>query len=319
MDALSEALRSLRLSGGLFFDARFTAPWSVITQVAPKFWKPVLAEPNHVIAYHFVLEGSLFASVESGNPVEIKAGEIVLVPRNEPHILASDTGLRPVAAEVVIPLARPGSITEINYGGGGRPTRIVCGFLATDAKNPILHSLPSVVRVDVRECAVQEWVGSSVRFAASELAHGNRPNSNVIVRLSECLLAEAIRHHVTANGQADGGWFRGFNDPQIGRALAAIHHNVAHDWTVDGLAREAALSRSAFMDRFASLIGMPPIRYLALARIQTAKLQLQETGQAIRQIAHACGYDSEEAFSRAFKREVGTPPAKWREQKAVSG
>lgn len=314
MDALSEALRGLRLTGGLFLDARFTAPWSVLTCVTPEYWRPVLAEPNHLIAYHFVVEGSLLASVQDGQPIEIRAGEIVLVPHNEPHILASEAGLAPVDAAKVMPLARPGSVSEIDYGGGGEMTRLVCGFLATDAVNPILESLPSVVRVDIRQGSSQEWVESSVRFAASELANGNRPTSNVIVRLSECLLAEAIRHHATAEGQADGGWFRGFSDPQIGRALAAIHRDVAHDWTVEALAGKAALSRSAFTERFASLVGMPPIRYLALARIQAAKLRLQEGGLAVRQVAFACGYDSEEAFSRAFKREVGMPPAKWREQ-----
>jgi AraC-like DNA-binding protein len=318
MDPLSEALRSLRLTGGVFLDARFTAPWALVTQLTPDEWRPVLSNPGHLVAYHFVLEGKMLASVGDGEPIEIGAGEIVLMARNDPHRLASARGLPAINAGDVLPPRETGEMTRVAFGGGGESTRVICGFLGTESRdNALLQSLPPVIKVDVRNGSAHDWIESSVRFAAEELVNGRLTTSNVIVRLSECLLSEAIRHHVSMQGEDAGSYFRGFNDPHIGKALAMIHRDVAADLTVETLASAAALSRSAFMDRFTMLAGMPPIRYLALVRLQTAQRQLRDTAQSIRQVAHSCGYDSEEAFSRAFKREFGISPAKWRDaQKA---
>ena len=136
-------------------------------------------------------------------------------------------------------------------------------------------------------------------------------------RLSELLFVEAVRHYATISGNSGAAWLKGLEDPRVGRALALMHENLSAPWSAEALAREVSMSRSAFVQRFTTLVGMPPIRYLILWRLQTAKLQLREGQKTIGQLAYSVGYESEEAFSRAFKREFGAPPARWRDQQAV--
>jgi AraC-like DNA-binding protein len=316
MDPLSDVLRSLRLTGGVFLDASFTAPWAVLANIPPEIWKPYLSAPTQMIAYHVVVEGRLLLSIDNEAPLEVGAGEIVLVPRNDWHTLASANGLRPVnGSDLIVPSEHDG-LFLIRHGGGGAPTKFFCGFLGSeDAGNPLLQSLPRAIKVDVRQGTSYDWIEASVRFAASELANGRLATSSVMSRLSECLLAEAVRQHLSARAASESGWLKGLTDPQVGRALALIHQDIAVHWTAEGLAREVAMSRSAFMERFTSLVGMPPIRYLSLQRLHAARLQLRESARSVAQIAFAVGYESEEAFSRAFKREFGLPPARWRERK----
>jgi transcriptional regulator GlxA family with amidase domain len=195
---------------------------------------------------------------------------------------------------------------------------IVCGFLGSaEPYNPLTATLPRVLKLDVREGVSRDWVEASVRYAASELTAGRFASSSLMARLSELLFVEALRQYSVTFTDRDAGWLKGVADPQIGRALAAIHHNISSPWSADSLAREASMSRSAFVDRFTTLIGMPPIRYLTLWRLQTAKLSLRETRKPIAQLAQELGYGSGEAFSRAFKREFGLSPAWWRNQQPV--
>ncbi|MDF3810417.1 MULTISPECIES: AraC family transcriptional regulator [Rhodopseudomonas] len=317
MDALSDVLRSVRLTGGVFLDARFTAPWSINSQTTAEYCEPYLAAPAQIIAYHVVIAGRLQLSVEGEAAIEVMAGEIVLVPRNEVHTLSSVTGLKPLNAQDLILPAGDGGLMRIRHGGGGAATHIVCGFLASeDAYNPLIETLPRVMKLDIRDGTARDWIEASVRFAAGELVEGRLASSSVMSRLSELLFVEAVRHYSATLGSDELGWLKGLRDPQVGRALALMHRTIAAPWTADSLAREVALSRSAFMDRFRTLVGMPPIRYLTMWRLRTAKLNLRESGRSVSQVAHEVGYDSEEAFSRAFKREFGVSPTRWRDQDA---
>jgi transcriptional regulator GlxA family with amidase domain len=195
----------------------------------------------------------------------------------------------------------------------------MCGFLASEELyNPLIAALPRLLKLDVRTGLSRVWIESSVRFAASELAEGRLASSPLLSRLSELLLVEAVRNYVSALDDRESGWLRGLTDPQIGRALALIHQRIAAPWSAESLAREVALSQSAFVDRFTTLVGTPPIRYLTQWRLRTAQLHLKETRKTIAQLAHMAGYESEEAFSRAFKREFGLPPARWRQQQTQS-
>ena len=191
----------------------------------------------------------------------------------------------------------------------------MCGFLGSEESyNPLIATLPRVLKLDVREGVSRDWVEASVRYAASELTAGRFASSSLMSRLSELLFVEAMRQYSVTFTDQDAGWLKGVADPQIGRALAAIHHNIGLPWSADSLAREVSMSRSAFVDRFTTLIGMPPIRYLTIWRLQAAKLGLRETRKTIAQLAQEVGYGSDEAFSRAFKREFGLSPARWRDQ-----
>jgi AraC-like DNA-binding protein len=314
MDPLADVLRSVRLTGGVFLDVHFTAPWCVTTRISEKDCEPLLPKPAQIIAYHVIIEGSVLLSTESSGTTKVGAGEIVLLPRNDSHQLASENGLSAVAVEGLIQPSTDGGLARIDYGGGGQPTHIVCGFLGSeDRHNPVIASLPPVLTLDIREAASRDWIESSVRFAAAELTHGRLASSGTVSRLSELLFVEAVRGYVATLTDPEAGWLKGLRDPHVGRALALIHQNIRAPWTADDLAREVALSRSAFVDRFRSLVGTPPIRYLTTLRMQTAKLQLRETPKSVSEIANMVGYESDEAFRRAFKREFNETPAHWRD------
>jgi AraC-like DNA-binding protein len=316
-DALSDMLRSVRLKGGVFLDANFTAPWAVSSVVTAEACKPLLEKPAQLIAYHFLLKGRALLTVDGHPPVSVEAGEIVLMPRNDVQVLASEPGLAPVNGYELVDLSRDGGLARIDYGGGGEPTRMFCGFLGSDdAYNPLMQALPSVLKIDIRDATSREMIEASLKFAAGELMLGRLASSDVISRLSEFLLIEAVRRYAATLGDDQTGWLKGLKDPQIGRALALMHQDIAAPWSAELLADSVAMSRSAFMSRFAGLVGMPPIRYLTVWRLEAAKLDLRETSKSISQIAHAAGYESGEAFSRAFKREFGASPAIWREMLA---
>ncbi len=316
MDPLSDVLRSIRLTGGLFVEARFTAPWCVTAQITPEEWAGMLAAPAHVIAYHVVMLGEMLVSTPGAPDITARAGEIVLFPRNDGHRLASGPGIAPVRADTLLQPAPEGGLLRIRHGGGGVATHLVCGFLGSEgACNPLVASLPPVLKLDMRQDMARDWVEASVRFAAAELAAGRLPTSDVVSRLSEALLLEAVRHYLASLGGCGRGWLRGLGDPCIGRALALIHGDIAARWTVAALARQVGMSRSAFVDRFCACLGLPPIRYLAAWRLHMAAQQLREGGRSVGQVTHAVGYASEEAFSRAFKRQYGLSPAHWKHQR----
>lgn len=318
MDALSDVLRSVRLIGGVFLDARFTAPWCVTANMEADEARPFLATLTQLIAYHVVIEGRMLATIPGEPSMEVSAGEVMLFPGNDGHNLASAHGVKPVPTGTLVQPGANGGLARVDHGGGGEVTKIICGFLGSEeGYNPLITALPRILKLDLRKAASREWVEASVRFAAAELALGKLPSSSVMSRLCETLLVEAVREYSSTLPPSEAGWLNGLRDPYVGQALALIHGNLGADWSAEDLARQVSLSRSAFVERFAALIGMPPIRYLTFWRLRTAKLRLREKRVTLAQLAHAVGYQSEEAFSRAFKREFGVSPGRWREQQAA--
>jgi AraC-like DNA-binding protein len=318
VDVLSDVLRSVRLVGALFFEANFTAPWCVTAQIRVEHCQPYLAGLVQVIGFHVVLEGAMLVTIEGEPPLRLRAGQMVLFPRYDVHMLASATGLVPVSVAELMQLSADG-MWRIDHGGGREPTNVICGFLGTqDAFNPLLSALPRLLTLDIHEAGSRDWIEASVRFAARQLAAGQLPSAGIISRLSEALLVEAVRDYASKAGGPEDGWLKGLNDPHIGRSLALMHSDLAADWPPDVLAREAALSRSAFMERFVRIVGMPPGRYLTVWRLNVAKSHLRETRMSVAQVAFAVGYESEEGFRRAFKREFSMWPAEWRDHHGAS-
>lgn len=319
MDLLSDVLRSVRVTGAVFLAAEFTAPWCVRASVTSDDCLQFMGKPAHVIAYHFVAEGTMLVSIGDGPASEVKAGEIVLFPQNDVHIMASEPNLEAVTASGLMRPPMEGNLVRIDHGGGGETTRLICGFLASEQPyHPLIATLPKLVKIDVSRSSSRKWIEASVRFAAAELAEGRLASSGTMSRVAEALLTEAIQQYSSTLGDGGAGWLKGLQDPYIGRALALIHQNLAAPWSIEALASEVALSRSAFVDRFTSVVGLPPIRYLTVWRMQAAKLTLMETRQTMAQLANSVGYDSEEAFSRAFKREFGLSPTQWRAQQTAN-
>jgi len=319
MDALSDVLRVVRLKGGIFLHAEFTAPWCISSQVAADDFGSLFERAGHIVLFHYVAEGRLLAQIENDKPTEIAAGEILILPHNQGHLLGSHLSLPPVATRDIVRLSSENSFWVIRHGGGGEQTRIVCGFLSCDRieGNLLVRALPPVLLFDTRQGTSGAWMKSSLEFAAEQMAARRAGCEAVLAKLSELLFVEALRHYVDGLPDDQTGWIAGLKDPLVSLALALLHGRVAQAWTVDDLGREVGLSRSALADRFTRLIGEPPMRYLARWRSQLAAHQLHSSHATLARIAKQVGYESEAAFSRAFKRNLGVPPATWR--KNVNG
>jgi AraC-like DNA-binding protein len=313
VDVFSDVLRVIRLSGGVFLEADFTAPWCISGKVSADDCKPFLQAPRHVIASHFVTQGAMRLKPEGGEAIDVYAGEIVLLPYNSAHTFGSELTPAPVPAGEVIRPPRDGGLARIVHGGGGAATQLLCGFLGCDTPfSPLLSALPAVLKVNVRASPSGAWMESSFRFAASEISAGRIGSTTVIAKLSELLFVQAVRQYIADLPAQRRGWLAGLRDPQVGRALALLHARPTQAWTAESLATEVGMSRSVFAERFSSLVGQPPMQYLGMWRMHMALQYLRDGRASLAQIGAAIGYDSESAFSRAFKREFGVSPGGWR-------
>jgi AraC-like DNA-binding protein len=314
MDALSDVLKVTHLTGGVFLRADFFAPWCMSARIPPEQCHPALGPASHLILYHYVVEGTLRIRIGDENREElVVAGDAVLLPRNDPHLMGSDLSLPPAPGRDLIRPPKDGGLFSIHHGGNGERTQMVCGYLgcATAKDNPVISTLPPMLKLSV-EGGAGEWIRSTFRYAAEEVSAGRPGSETVLAKLSELLFVEAVRRYADSLPDDQTGWLVGLREPYVGRALAILHRDVARRWTVDDLSREVGLSRSALADRFIRLIGMPPMHYLARWRMHVATQNLRNTSASLAQIAESVGYDTEAAFSRAFKKVIGVAPATWR-------
>jgi AraC-like DNA-binding protein len=319
MDAVSDVLRAVRLSGAVFLNGTFTAPWCLTGRTDAALCGAYLPRSERVVSYHLIIEGSCWAKLadDPRSAIRLNAGELLVVPQGEAHVMGSAMDLPPTPSELLLagPMAEaPGEVMTLSYGGGGATTRIVCGFLACDdtLSNPLLSSLPRLFKVDMRHDPRAAWLESSLKFAAAEVVDSRAGGTIVLARLSELLFVEAVRSCIEALPADQTGWLAGVRDRYVGRALSLLHAQSVHPWTVDELARKVGLSRSAFAQRFTDILGQPPMQYLARWRMQIAARELRIGSKSLAAVAEQIGYESEAAFSRAFRREFGMPPASWR-------
>ena len=316
-DALSDLLRTVRLTGAAYFDVEASEPWAAEQPAREEILPRVLPGAAHLIAYHVLVEGSCYASLIGGEPIPMEAGEVVVFTHGDPHVLSSAPGLR---ADPLTPEAMDSALSGplpffVRYGGNGPASaKLVCGFLACDRApfNPLLDNLPPVIKAGDAGASDPGWLGHFIRLAMTESAQPRAGGESVLAKLSELMFIEVVRRHVEALPAAQAGWLAGLRDPFVGKAVSLMHARPAHAWTIEELAKDVGLSRSVLAERFADLIGVPPIQYLAKWRMQIACGLLRGgTNQA--RIAAEIGYDSEAAFSRAFKRLVGVSPSVWRQ------
>jgi AraC-like DNA-binding protein len=310
MDLLTDMLSAVKLTGGVFVDAELRAPFNLMSQIGPKECARFFPSPRHVIAYHYVREGVFACQVVGGEMVTVHAGEIVLLPRNDPHIVFSpDAELPPLDPDAEV--EAEGALLKMRMGGEGEPTRVYCGYLGSAVEHdPLLERLPAIMKIRLAP-GRDEWMPGSIEFAAAGVA---RQSPELVGKLSEALLAEAVRRYVAAMSPAVRGWVTGLRDPAIGRALALIHDRYADALTLEALAKEAGLSKTVFAERFRGSIGESPMQYCARWRMKVAADMLRDQRQNACSVAYSVGFNSEAAFNRAFKREFGTPPATWRRE-----
>jgi pimeloyl-ACP methyl ester carboxylesterase/AraC-like DNA-binding protein len=308
MDALDDILGSLRLSGGVVIDGAFTGEFCVVAQFTPEHFAPFFPEPETLISYHYVRSGNLIIEVEGMPPVTLDAGSIAILPRNTRHTLASRSGLSPADVGDISRVTDEG-VHHVSSGTDGPKAEVWCGFLGTSKRSdhPLLDALPSLLTLDAG--GESEWLDSSMRFLARQ-----QPSSEVVARLSELFLAQAIREYVDRLPAGAKGWLRGLADPAVSKALSVIHRRYSEELDIETLAREAGVSRSVLGERFVELLGEPPMRYCARWRMRVAANMLRDGKDTSANIAYAVGFSSEAAFNRAFKREYGVPPATWRRQ-----
>jgi AraC-like DNA-binding protein len=317
MDALEDVLRLTGLTGGVFLDAEFTAPWSILGKVSPQHCAPFMTPPERLAAFHYVVEGDLTVVPEGGAPYQLHAGEAVLLPHNEAHVLASAANLPSIKAGELLRTIAPNGVARMEHGGGGARTHLVCGFFGGNAQlHPLLAHLPPVMPLDLASLPSGEWMARTFAYAAQTSAARDAGAPTILTKVAELMFVEAVRRYLAALPPEETGWLAGLRDPAVGRAIALMHARLNEGWTIDALAREVALSRSAFAERFGTLIGVPPMRYLTTWRMQVAMQKLRETRLMVAQIAFEVGYESEASFTRAFRRETGLPPATWRAENA---
>lgn len=318
MDALSEVLRLVRLSGAVFFHAELTAPWAVASPRSEVLARTLLPGAQHLIEYHLLLEGTAYIRVGREPALPLTAGDLVMVPRGDAHRLSSDaTGRAPAVADVAaIDGLAPGEIATQRHGGGGTLTRLVCGYFALDRRlcGELIDALPRVLRVHAASGEIGFWLDTYLRLRLVEKGTERLGGALVLNKLSELMFVEAVRRHVESLPAGQGGWLAGLKDPRVARALALLHARPAERWTVTRLAAEVGLSRSGLAARFTSRLGKAPMRYLAHWRMTLAAHLLQSTSRPAATIGFEVGYESEAAFSRAFRRAFGAAPSVWRQQ-----
>jgi AraC-like DNA-binding protein len=317
-DALSDVLKTVRLTGATFFNVATRAPW-VAEQPTPDMLLPmILPGAGHLISYHVVTEGHCFAAMLDAPAIKVEAGEVIVFTRGDPHVMSSSPGMRadPFAARKLDEASATQLPFVANYGpDDGPPTaRIVCGFLACDARpfNPLLETLPAVIKIGHGHGSEAPRLAQFINIAMSESADKRAGGESILARLSELMFIEVVRRHLEALPPGQTGWLAGVRDPFVGKALSLMHGSPARAWTIEELAKEAGLSRSVLAERFTDLVGMPPMHYLASWRMQIASGMLSSGAVNIATVAAEIGYGSEAAFSRAFKKAVGVPPSAWR-------
>ena len=317
MDALSQTLGAVRLVGAIFLHGRFTAPWcyqSPHADAAAPYLEPTA---ERVVIFHLITEGECWVELGDAPPMRLVAGDAVLFPQGDAHRMGSQPGLQPASgARLNEVLARRPRL--LSYGGGGATTKLVCGYLACDARlaRMLLAGLAPVVKVSVRGSNAGVWLEASLRYALAEARSPRPGGQGVLAKLAEVLFIEVLRIHM--NEQADGrtGWLAGVNDRTVGAALRALHAEPARAWTLEELARAASSSRSVLAKRFQQLVGLAPMQYLAQWRMLLATNLLVRSNAPLARIAEEVGYQTDTAFSRAFRREYGLPPAAWRRRQA---
>ncbi len=319
MDVLSDAMRAIRLEGALFLNGELGAPWGVHVPSGPDIARMLRPGARRLAICHLVLEGRCWIQIAGEPPLCLRAGEVVTLPRGDAHLLGSNLQNAAIdLAHMVDP--RVPELSRLRYGGDGERTILVCGWFAYEGEvpDPLIASLPPLFTTVLRGRPAGDWIEQSMDFVLSEAAAGTPASELVASKVAEVLFAEALRGHLESMPSGHRGWLAGLRDPLVGRCLALMHGDPARGWTVESLAQAIHTSRSVLAERFAELVGMPPMQYLTRWRMVVAAGRLRGRHGPLARIARDVGYDSEAAFNRAFKREFGVAPGMWRRRNGAT-
>ena len=315
MDAFSEILSGVKLNGAVFFSAEFSAPWGFSASEADKMACTLGLGAAQLVLYHLVIDGGAVVDLEDGLSIKLQPGDIVIFPHGHAHHMSSGPGAtRPFPNYGITDKIKARDLTPLHAGGSGELSRFVCGYMTCDPYlcRPILSGLPPVFKVNIRSDHSGHWLENSIMHLVEEAGSGRVGSEAMLAKLSEALFIDTLRRYVSGLSEQEMGWLAGARDPIVGKSLGLLHGRVAHPWTIADLANEVGISRSALVERFTRYLSEPPMAYLTRWRLQLGARSLENTSRGVAEIAADVGYESEAAFNRAFKREFGQPPGRYR-------
>ncbi|WP_447983862.1 AraC family transcriptional regulator [Nitrospira sp. Nam74] len=317
MDVLSEVLKAVKLDGALFYNAEYSAPWCFQAPASSIVAPYLFPEPRHVIIYHLLTEGCGYAHVEGdGRPLRLSAGDIVIFPHGDSHIMGNGSPVTPVDNAEELQRILSSGLKVSRQGGGGEISKFICGYMACEPylSRIFLGGLPPILKVNIRNDASGQWLENSIRYSVGDADALGPGGEAVLAKLSEVLFIETLRRYIALLPVEQTGWLAGIRDLEVGKALALLHRQPAHPWTIASLANEVGISRSVLAERFRRYLSETPMAYLTRWRLQLGAQMLKTTSRSVAEIAAEVGYESEPSFNRAFKRAFGLPPARFRSQ-----
>jgi AraC-like DNA-binding protein len=311
-DVLSDILRAIRLSGSLQFCFMPTGSWE--TDGVPR-WRQKTQNPETTVPLHVLVEGTCWVKVEGHEERTLVAGDVLGFPFGTRHTFGVGSGGLIIAPSLDLPPKPWRQVPVLNYGEESNGIRLLCGYLQCDTIGfgPLRSALPTVLHARTRDLEDAAWLRATIQQIVTEVDRPRTGGLSVLERLTEVLFIELLRHEMISAPPGSVGWLAALADPSLGRCLALIHDDPRRDWTVQELAAGAGLSRTVLSERFETMLGTSPVRYVRDWRLYLASVSLSTTTKAIAEVAYDAGYSAEAAFSRAFSRAYGAPPAAWRE------
>jgi AraC family transcriptional regulator, alkane utilization regulator len=313
-ELLADVLRRIHLASAVFLRGEFTEPWAFASTDAATLCRIVQPQAKRLVLFHVAVQGSFTISLASGESATAHAGDAVVLPYCDVHTMGFPAGTAPVPVTSLVPPPPWREMPVLRHGGGGAPASILCGYLhcADLLFNPLLRALPRLIHVRPGSEQAGQWRQATLRYAVEQIEHASDGLPPLLARLPELVLVDCLCQYALDLPPGRSGWLAALSDPVLGRALMLLHARPADPWTVDRLAQKAAASRSVLADRFMQVLGVSPMRYLAQWRMQLASDLLRaEPRPGLAEVAERVGYESEAAFSRAFKRCLGVAPASW--------
>lgn len=319
-DLLSDVLQRIHLASAVFLRGEFSAPWAFTSTDEATLRAIVQPQARRLVLFHVAVEGGFHLRLAGGEQATAEAGDAVVLPYCDTHVMGFPADTRPVPIETLVPMPPWNEMpVVVRHGGGGESTQILCGYLHCEDLlfNPVLHALPRLIHVRPASSQAAAWRQASLRYALEQAGQESRRGASLLARLPELVLVDCLRQYARDMPPVRSGWLAALKDPVLGRALVLLHARPAEPWTVTALAQQVAVSRSILADRFVQALGVSPMRYLAQWRMQlAAHLLLDEPQMGLAALAGRVGYESEAAFSRAFKRHLSESPASWRKRRS---
>lgn len=314
-EVLADVLGRIHLASAVFLRGEFSDPWAFASTDAATLCQIVQPGARRLILFHVAVEGMFTIRLDSGERATARPGDAVVLPYCDQHSMGYPDDAPPVPIASLLPMPPWHEMPVVRHGGGGQPTRIMCGYLHCDDLlfNPVLRALPRLIHVRPSSDQAAQWREASLRYVVEQASRPGGRGAALLARLPELVLVDCLRQYAEGLPPQQTGWLAALKDPMLGRAIMLLHAQPATAWTVDRLASSVAVSRSVLADRFVQTLGVAPMRYLTHWRLQLAANLLRDQPQlGMAAIAERVGYESEAAFSRAFKRHLGVSPAVWR-------